>query len=88
MLNRIPGVVFYGQDPAAEVAVRLVSPEGDVLSTAVTNDQGVFEFSRVPAGQYLLQARGLIHNKFRLDEAKIDVAAPPAQVDLQELRLR
>jgi hypothetical protein len=87
-LNRIPGLVFYGQQPVSQTAVKLISTEGETLATVVTNEQGAFDFSRVPPGKYVLQARGLIHNKFRTAEAEIEVAAPPAQVELQELNLR
>jgi hypothetical protein len=87
-LNRIPGVVFYGQEPVADAEVKLVSAEGKPLSTTLTSAQGAFEFTEVAPGKYKVFARGLLRNKYRTAEADVDVAAPPAQVDLQELRLR
>ena len=86
-LNRVPGLVLYGLNPVAEAEVKLVPAEGKSLST-VSSEQGTFEFPKVPPGKYKLSARGLLRNRYRTAEVEIEVAAPPAQVILQELQLR
>ena len=87
--NQVSGTAFYGSQPIADVQVKLTpAAEGPSIAPAVTSELGVFVFTAVPPGKYLLQARALINNEFRLAEAEVEVAAPPAQATIQDLKLR
>jgi TolA-binding protein len=57
--NRIVGRVTFGGKPLASIKLKLVKPDGGLLTpdrTATTADDGQFAFNDVPEGQYRVYA--------------------------------
>jgi len=86
--NRVAGTVLYGNQGIGGAEVRLEAAEALEIPAVLTADRGEFLFPKVPAGKYKILARALIHNKYRLAEAELEVAAPPSKVAIIELRLQ
>lgn len=54
--DKLRVTVLYDDDtPARNATVKLINESGAIVITASTNDQGVVEWPRPPAGEYLLK---------------------------------
>jgi len=58
----VEGVITYRKGRVEGVEVTLVSAEGEAVATSPTNAEGEFSFPGTPAGEYLIQARGIVYN--------------------------
>lgn len=91
--NRVAGVVVYGDQPQPGIEVQLESEAGQVLGPLRTNDQGAFEFPRVPIGPHKITASGLVRGAQRVyphegEGEVINVEPPPKVVPALRLPLK
>lgn len=86
--GHLVGTVSYGDEllSGAEVTLESVDADGPTFDTVTTDENGRFDFYKVPPGEYKLGARGVARNKLR--RVKIDIAVPKAPASVQVFALQ
>ncbi|MBW3598111.1 MAG: hypothetical protein KY475_12655, partial [Planctomycetes bacterium] len=92
-VNRVAGVVVYGDQPQPDIEVQLESETGFVIGPVRTGEDGRFEFPRVPVGAYKITAGGLVRGAQRVypydgEDAAITVDPPPKAIPALRLSLK
>lgn len=80
----VSGVVLYDSQPQASIRVWL---ESDPTCQTMTNQQGRFRLSNVPAAKQKILARGVVRNKERQAEAEITLEPGAAKASAVQLQL-
>ncbi|HEX4148818.1 MAG TPA: carboxypeptidase-like regulatory domain-containing protein, partial [Pirellulales bacterium] len=87
-LNKVNGTVTYGKLPMAEMQVTLLPEKGEKLPPVVSDERGNFVIRDVAPGKYKITAEGVVRNKKRKAEAKVEVGPPPTRPKSIMLELR
>lgn len=87
-LNQVVGSVTYGKEPMPEIQVTLTPEKGEKLPPVTSDARGNFVIRSVPPGKYTLAAKGVVRNKVRKAEAKLEVASPPTRPKPVTLELK
>jgi hypothetical protein len=91
--NRVAGTAMYGEQGQAGIEVTLTNEAGQKIGPVRTNDQGAFEFPRVPVGKWKIAAQGLVRGAERVypfdnTDKFVEVPAPPKLVPSLDLSLK
>jgi hypothetical protein len=86
MTNTVAGAVHYGTRPVRGATLTLTSDDVDETPETTADDQGQFEFTGVPPGEYRLSVKGLAAGVNRFKELAVTV--PPAPERVPPLRIR
>jgi hypothetical protein len=87
-LNKVSGTVTYGKQPMAEIEITLTPEKGEKLPPVMSDGRGNFVIPAVPPGKYTLAAAGVVRNKKRKAEAKVEVGPPPGRPKSVTLELK
>lgn len=87
-LRQVRGNVTYGKEPMPQIQITLAPEKGEKLPPVTSDERGNFVIPNVPPGKYTITAAGVVRNKKRKAEAKIEVAAPPAHLKPIALELK
>ncbi|HEY5313145.1 MAG TPA: hypothetical protein VIK18_11525 [Pirellulales bacterium] len=76
-LNQVSGSVTYGKEPMPQIQITLAPEKGEKLPPVTSDARGNFVIRSVLPGKYTLTAKGVVRNKVRKAEAKLEVGPPP-----------
>ena len=77
-VQELTGSVVYSDNPLTNAKVTLQDEKGAIVQRTTTDTRGMFRFPNVQVGKYTVVAIGVLKNRPRKAEQRIEIAAPPA----------
>jgi hypothetical protein len=77
-VQELTGSVVYSDNPLTNAKVTLEDEKGAIVQQTTTDARGMFRLPNVQVGKYNVVAIGVLKNRPRKAEQRLEIAAPPA----------